>query len=590
MNPFKWLWTYLRKNRGLIILAFCLVLAFTFLIMIPPYLSGVIVDRVIIGKETELLLKLLFFIITATAVKSLARYLYRWIFEHVSQDVVYNIRMNLYRKLQAMDFYFFDQTRTGDLMTRMSGDADAVRHFISWVAFSLVENIAIFLFSLLILFSINPQLAAILLGCTPVIGFFALRFSIVVKPTFFAIREQLSKLNSVVQENISGNRVVKAFTKEDYELTKFNTENDNFKVKNLEAVRIWSKYLPLIDATSTGLTAILLPFGGFMVMNGMLTIGELVMFHSYLWMLSNPLRNLGWLINDLQRFVAGATKIIDMLNVQPRIKNITKSSSKNELSGQVEFCAVSFAHQGQEVLREISFTARPGETIAIIGPTGAGKSTLINLICRFYDCTAGEILIDGVPIKELDLGVLRSNIAVAMQDIFLFSDTIEGNIAYGVPEATLEEVRQAARIAGAHDFITRLPAGYDTIVGERGVGLSGGQKQRIALARALLKDPAILILDDTTSSVDLVTEHAIQLNLQSVYKRKTTLIIAHRISAVRNADLILVLQDGRLIETGKHGDLLAKRGYYYTIYQNQYGDFDLADTNGDFDDRVKEAK
>ena len=590
MNPFKWLWSYLRKNTGKIIFAFCLVMVFTFLIMIPPYLSGVIVDRVILGKETELLFKLLFFVIAATVVKSVARYFYRWIFEWVSQDVVYNIRMNLYRKLQEMDFYFFDQTRTGDLMTRMSGDADAVRHFISWVAFSMVENIAIFLFSLVTLFSINARLAAILLACTPVIGFFALRLSVVVKPTFFAIREQLSKLNSVVQENISGNRVVKAFAKEDYELTKFNTENDNFKARNLEAVRIWSKYLPAIDATSSGLTAILLPFGGLMVMKGTLTLGELVMFHSYLWMLSNPLRNMGWLINDLQRFVTGATKIIELLNAQPRIKNTAKASVELGLEGQVEFRTVSFAHQGHEVLREISFTARPGETIAIVGPTGAGKSTLINLICRFYDCTTGEILIDGVPIKELDLGVLRSNIAVAMQDIFLFSDTIEGNIAYGVPDATLEEVQQAAEIAGAHDFITRLPEGYDTIVGERGVGLSGGQKQRIALARALLKDPAILILDDTTSSVDLATEHAIQLNLRSVYKRKTTFIIAHRISAVRNADLILVLQDGRLLEAGKHEDLLAKRGYYYTIYQNQYGDFDLADLKADFDDQVKEAK
>lgn len=275
-------------------------------------------------------------------------------------------------------------------------------------------------------------------------------------------------------------------------------------------------------------------------------------------------------------------QIIAMIEAEPEIKNIESPLRKERLEGQVEFENVSFSQESGEVLRKVSFTARPGETVAIVGPTGAGKSTLVNLICRFYDATEGEILVDGVNIKEHDLTLLRSNIAVAMQDIFLFSDTIEGNIAYGLPEASLGEVQQAARTAGAHDFITKLPEGYDTIVGERGVGLSGGQKQRIALARALLKDPAILILDDTTSSVDIETEHTIQMNLRSIYKRKTIFVIAHRISSVRNADLILALKDGRIIEEGKHEELVAKRGYYYTVFKNQYGDFDLAG--------IKEAK
>lgn len=576
MNYVQWLWTYLRKYKTSIICAFLLVMGYTLLNLIPPYLSGVIVDRVLLRAEKELLWQVVLLVIGATFLKSAARYFYRLIFEHISQDVVYQIRMNLYQKIQEMDFAFFDQARTGDLMTRMSGDADAVRHFIAWVAFSLVENVASFSLALVTLFVINYQLALVLLACTPLIGLLALRLSDKVKPAFFGIREQLSKLNSVVQENISGNRVVKAFAREEYEISKFSTENDGFKEKNLQAVRIWERYLPALDAACGGLTVVLLLVGGLMVINGALTIGRLVIFNSFLWTLSYPLRNLGWLINDLQRFVAAAAQIIVLLEAEPKIKNSPTPLRKERLEGQVELVNVSFSQEGDEVLRGVSFTARPGETVAIVGPTGSGKSTLVNLICRFYEATDGEILIDGVNIKDYDLTCLRSNIAVAMQDVFLFSDTIEGNIAYGLSDAGLEEVQQAARIAGAHEFITKLPAGYDTIVGERGVGLSGGQKQRIALARALLKDPAILILDDTTSSVDLETERAIQQNLRSLYKKKTIFVIAHRISSVCNADLILTLKDGRIIEAGKHEELVARKGYYYSVFQHQYGDFDLA--------------
>jgi ATP-binding cassette, subfamily B, multidrug efflux pump len=305
-----------------------------------------------------------------------------------------------------------------------------------------------------------------------------------------------------------------------------------------------------------------------------MSVGQLVTFNGFVWALNNPMRMAGWLINDVQRFATSGEKVISLLETETSISNSDKAVTKERLLGMVEFRNVSFSYGDEKVLENISLKAKPGQTIAVIGPTGAGKSTLVSLISRFYDCTSGEILIDGVNIRDIELQTLRRNVSVAMQDIFLFSDTIEGNVSYGVPQAPMEEVEWAAGVADAHEFILRFTEGYDTIVGERGVGLSGGQKQRIALARALIKNPSVLILDDTTSSVDIETEHEIHKTLRSFYNDKTTFIIAHRISSVKNADMILVLEDGKIVEQGRHQELLDKKGYYYSVYVNQVGDFD----------------
>jgi ATP-binding cassette subfamily B protein len=286
------------------------------------------------------------------------------------------------------------------------------------------------------------------------------------------------------------------------------------------------------------------------------------------------MRMAGWLVNDVQRFIASAEKVEDLLNTKPRIANEVEIINIKDFKGIVEFDHVHFSYGEGTVLMDINFKVKPGQTVAIIGPTGAGKSTLVNLLSRFYDTTSGEVKVDGINVRECDLHALREGMAMVMQDIFLFSDTIEGNIAYGNPTASIENVQSAAKMAEAHEFITALPDGYDTIVGERGVGLSGGQRQRIALARAILKDPAILILDDTTSSVDMETELKIQNTLKSILQNKTCFIIAHRISSVKEADLILVMDNGRIIERGKHEELLKKKGYYFNVYKNQYGNFD----------------
>jgi ATP-binding cassette subfamily B multidrug efflux pump len=459
----------------------------------------------------------------------------------------------------------------------MTGDLEAVRHFISWVIYMIFENFTILIFAIVFMFSIHPPLALTMLIITPISGFFAYKLTFSVKPTFSEIREQFARLNSVVQENISGNRVVKAFAKEDYETEKFSVQNKEFKEKNIISARVWEKYLPVLDSLAGVFSVAMIFVGGFMVIKGSITIGQLVTFNSLLWALNNPMRMAGWLINDVQRFIASAEKVEELLNTESKIKNENIRYNVKNINGVVEFDHVSFNYGDEPVLEDINFKVIPGQTVGIIGPTGAGKSTLVNLLSRFYDTTSGEVRVDGVNVRDWDLHQLRWNIAMVMQDIFLYSDTIEGNIAYGNPEATIEEVQLAAKVAEAHGFICELSNGYDTVVGERGVGLSGGQRQRIALARAILKDPAILILDDTTSAVDMETELRIQHTLKSILQEKTCFIIAHRISSVMEADLILVMENGRIIEKGKHTELLKKKGYYSHVFKNQFGNFDNPD-------------
>lgn len=574
MGSIRWIWGYIRNYKLRFFLGLFMALVVAGLNMVNPYLSGKIIDDVIYGKQENLLLPFLGVMIGVTLLRTVVRYSYQLVFETVSQNSIFKIRENLYDRLQHLDFSFYDKTKTGDIMARMTGDMEAVRHFTAWTIYMIFENATILVLAVGFMFYIHPPLALCMLAVAPIIGFFAYRLANTVRPTFSAIREQFSRLNSVVQENISGNRVVKAFAREDYEMEKFSVQNEAFKQRSLDSAKVWEKYLPILDSLAGTLTVVMIFAGGIMVINGSLTFGELVTFNSLIWALNNPMRMAGWLINDVQRFIASAEKIEDLLRVEPHIKNLPNSKKIEQLKGVVEFDSVGFSYGDEKVLKNISFKAKPGETVGIIGPTGSGKSTLMNLLSRFYDTDAGEVRVDGTNVKQWDIHKLRDSMATVMQDIFLFSDTIEGNIAYGVPDATVEEVIEAAKKAEAHEFILEMPDEYDTIVGERGVGLSGGQRQRIALARAILKDPSILILDDTTSSVDMETELKIQRTLKAILKEKTCFIIAHRISSVKEADLILVMEDGKIIEQGTHGELLARKGYYQHVYQNQYGNFE----------------
>lgn len=574
MGYIRWFLSFLKKYRVRMIVGLILVFITSLLVLINPQISGMIVDEVIEGQHYEKLGILLLIMIGVTLVRSLLRFTFLMCFESSSQGLVYDMREEAYRKLMKEDFNFFNKNRTGDLMSRQTGDMDAVRHMVSHVIYFSFENILVFLMALVMIFSVNVKMALCMLIVLPFTLAVTLSQRRHIKPAFDRVRDCFSSLNAFAQETIAGNRVVKAFAKEDYELEKFDRENDGYRDAQLNAASIWMKYIPMFEVLSQCLTIILMIMGGFMVIDGEMTIGNMVTVNGYLWMLNSPLRQAGWIINDLQRFLTAIEKIYKVYTTEPDIKQPEHVVEKRKLKGSVTFDHVNYYTNDDTVLKDISFHVEPGQTVGIIGATGSGKSSLINLICRFYDVNQGSVLVDDIDVRNLDLQTLRGNIGIAMQDVFLFSDTIEGNIAYGNPDCTFEQVQAAAKIANADEFIREMPEGYDTIIGERGVGLSGGQKQRISLARAILKDPSIIILDDTTSAIDMETESMIQNELKKISDERTVFIIAHRISSIIHADQILVLDNGRLVERGTHEQLLAKKGYYSTVFHHQYGEFD----------------
>ena len=574
MGYIRWFLSFLKKYRVRMIVGLILVFITALLVLINPQISGMIVDEVIEGQHYEKLGILLLIMIGVTLVRSLLRFTFLMCFESSSQGLVYDMREEAYRKLMKEDFNFFNKNRTGDLMSRQTGDMDAVRHMVSHVIYFSFENILVFLMALVMIFSVNVKMALCMLIVLPFTLAVTLSQRRHIKPAFDRVRDCFSSLNAFAQETIAGNRVVKAFAKEDYELEKFDRENDGYRDAQLNAASIWMKYIPMFEILSQCLTIILMIMGGFMVIDGEMTIGNMVTVNGYLWMLNSPLRQAGWIINDLQRFLTAIEKIYKVYTTEPDIKQPEHVVEKKKLKGSVTFDHVNYYTNDDTVLKDISFHVEPGQTVGIIGATGSGKSSLVNLICRFYDVNQGRVLVDDIDVRNLNLQTLRGNIGIAMQDVFLFSDTIEGNIAYGNPDCTFEQVQAAAKIANADEFIREMPEGYDTIIGERGVGLSGGQKQRISLARAILKDPSIIILDDTTSAIDMETESMIQNELKKISDERTVFIIAHRISSIIHADQILVLDNGRLVERGTHEQLLAKKGYYSTVFHHQYGEFD----------------
>lgn len=573
-KAFAWIWTYVRKYRWGMIAGLTLSVSVAAMNMVNPLITGNIVDKVIEGGQHNLLLTMILVMLGTTLLKSICRYSYQVIFEHCSQNVILKMREDLYAHIQKLDFSWYDTAPSGNVMTLLTSDLDKVRHFVAWVLYQIVENSLIYIFSIITLSAINWKLTVAFLIIAPPVLVLAKQFKLHIRPAHMKVRDQFAVLNTRVAENIEGNRVVKAFVRENYEIDQFQVENKAYCDVAVNNADVRVKYTPWIDALCQILPVVLILYGGYLVINHEMSIGQLVTFNGLMWAFTQPINMFGMLVDNIQNFGASSDRLYELWKVKPKVtsKENSKPTSSSEIKGEIEFKHVSFAYTPEvPVLKNVSFKIKPGMTVGILGQTGSGKSTIANLMCRYYDVNEGQILLDGKDIRDYNLQDLRRNIGITMQEAFLFSDTVEGNIAFADQDATMAEIEESAELARVKEFIGDLTDGYDTIVGERGVGLSGGQKQRIALARLFRADPKVLILDDTTSAVDNDTEYKIRQSIKKQSEGHTAFIISHRISSFENCDVILVIKNGQIIQQGNHEELANVDGYYRDVYREQQG-------------------
>jgi ATP-binding cassette subfamily B protein len=571
MEQIKWVWDYMKGRRAFFIGGLVLTVATAAMRVINPMLGQRIIDEVIIKRNTEPLIRLLVMMMIFQVARLSLRYLMIIFMEIASTGVMTDIRRDMYEMVQWQDFRFLGRFPTGNLMTRMTQDLDRLRHTVAWVSYQLVDAIALFISTFTFYMFINWRLALCLVAITPFILYISRRFIKRLRPRFQLLRQKLTDLGTAVTENIDGNRVVRAFAREEHEEEKVEKHNADFRNTSTENALIVAKYQPLLETASQFLMVIMLVVGGYFLIRGWMTAGQYMAFSSLTWALSMPMWMLGPLLADLERYTAAGEMIREVIEAPKGISDLSGAVDITQKpAGRIEFRDIKLSINETNILENINFIAEAGSTIGILGSTGAGKTSLVNLLTRFYEPGYGAVLLDGVDIRRYTLSSLRQQIGVAMQDVFLFSDSVKGNISYGNPELDDESISLRAVQADADSFIKGMGEGYDTLVGERGVGLSGGQRQRIALARALAIKPSILVLDDTTSAVDSETEQYIQNQLKNLDFSCTKIIIAQRLSSFRGADLILVMDKGRIIERGTHSELLAMRGFYHHIWTLQY--------------------
>jgi ATP-binding cassette, subfamily B, multidrug efflux pump len=574
MLIFKKLKSFYLPYKTDFILSMIFLVVIAAITVVYPMILQLTIDEVVLGGKYDLVPWISLGFIAIMAVKGLSAYIQHYLADMFGIKSVFHLRNTLYEKLQRLPFSYYDNAKTGDLMSRLTADVEGFRMFVSFGFSEVLRFVIVVTASLCVMFNYSVSLTLVTIVALPFISIVVYKFDKDVHPVFRGVRESFGRLNTKVQENISGIHTVKALSKEAVEIERFTETNQDYRKKQLDTAVVWSKYFPLMEMIGNISVVILIGYGGHQVINGTLKPGELVAFYSLIWYILWPIMHLGFTINMFSQAKASGERLLEILEVDETIYDQEDIRNIQKIEGSVVFDHVTFQYQteGTAALQDISFEAPPGKTIGLIGATGSGKTSIIQLLSRLYEPTEGKILIDGRPLKEYRLKTLRSEIGVVLQETFLFSSTIKANIAYGRPDATIEEIIAAAKCAEAHDFIMELPDGYNTMLGERGMGLSGGQKQRIAIARAICTDPAILILDDSTSAVDMETEFQIQQALREVMKGRTTFIIAHRISSLKHADEILVLDNGKVIERGTHDQLVNNHGPYERIYRIQYQD------------------
>jgi ATP-binding cassette subfamily B protein len=560
----------LRYKLGVTAIAAGIVVAVYFRLLVPAFINVITADITSkVGLGTILVYSL--GIIAVTAISGLGVFTYSYLTQFTGNKVVYDIRQDLFKSIQFKSFSYYDRNQVGDLIARATGDVEAVRRFVTQSMGQLLFTVALMAGVVVELAQLNPLLLVPGLGLMPLVGVAGYLFDRQQSPNWRLVREQYGVMNNVLEENLTGLRVVRAFTREDYEIEKFDAINKAYYNTNIDVAKTRAFFIPLMPALIGLNIAVLLYFGGLEVMRGAVSIGELVEAYSILVIITPNARFLGLTLSQALNAGWGLDRIFSTIDSIPEIQDSPNAVEPKESGGEIVFENVSFEYEGgKPLLKNVNIDVRPGETIAIVGKTGSGKTTFANLIPRFYDVTSGRILIDGIDVRDLRTKSLRKMIGVVSQETFLFSRSIRENIAFGVREATDKDVVRSAEIANADEFIRSFPEGYDTIVGERGNTLSGGQKQRIAIARALLVNPRILIFDDSTSSVDVETEHEIQEAMRTLLSHRTTLLITQSLSTVNLADRVAVFDRGELVELGTHDELMAKKGVYAEIFAAQF--------------------
>jgi ATP-binding cassette, subfamily B, multidrug efflux pump len=574
MDTFKKLKPYYWPYVKYFIWSIVFLLLVTAITTVYPVILQLTIDEVVLGKKYSWVPYLAIGFIILMAFKGIATYINQYYGDLFGIKTVYKLRNSLYEKLQFLPFRYYDNAKTGDLMSRLTADVEGFRFFLSFGISELIRLVLLIGISFAVMFYYSISLTLVTMVTLPFLAIVVYKFDRAVHPAFRGIRKSFGKLNTKVQENISGINTVKSLSREEFEIGKFNDSNGDYKENYLATSKIWAKFFPLMEFLGNLSVVFLLSYGGYLVIEGKVQPGELVAFYSLVWYIIWPIVNLGFVINMFSQAKASGERLLEVLEEEREIVEVDHSIDIEKLRGEVEFRNVTlrYDNEAKDALYDISFKAHQGKVVGLIGSTGSGKTSMTQLMTRFYEPVNGEVFIDDLKINEYSLQSLRKNIGFVLQESFLFSSSIKANISYGKPDATMEQIVDAAKRAQAHDFIMELPDGYDTILGERGMGLSGGQKQRIAIARAICVDPSILVLDDATSAVDMETEFKIQKALVEVMKNRTTFIIAHRISSLKHADEILVLEEGRIVERGVHSTLVNNQGLYQRIYEIQYKD------------------